>query len=403
MQTALSCEFKDTRDGQDADAILRSCVHCGFCTATCPTYQLLGDELDGPRGRIYLIKGLVEGKPAGRGTQVHLDRCLTCRACETTCPSGVAYGRLLDIGRKHIEAKVRRPFTERILRYLLRKTLPYPRRFVPLLRLGQWLRPLLPAALRGMIPAKAHAVAWQASSHPRKMLLFAGCVQPWLTPNTNRATARVLNRLGIRAVTPNAAGCCGAISHHMAASDEARVFARRNIDAWWPHLESGFEAIVCTASGCGAMIKDYPELLCEDPHYARKAERISAVALDLCEVLGELDLALLTIRPHTPRRIAFHSPCTLQHAQQLNGVTETLLRRLGFDLTRVPNGHLCCGSAGVYSLLQRTLSQPLQQNKVAALQSDRPQLIATANVGCQMVLQPLANVPVRHWIELLDP
>ncbi|MEE8262677.1 MAG: glycolate oxidase subunit GlcF [Gammaproteobacteria bacterium] len=403
MQTALASEFKDTSDGREADTILRTCTHCGFCTATCPTYQLLGDELDGPRGRIYLIKGLLEGKEAGRATQVHLDRCLTCRACETTCPSGVAFSRLLDIGRKHIEAKVQRPPLERLTRYLLRKTLPYPGRFGSVLRLAQWLRPLMPSSLKRAIPVKTRALPWLQGDHRRKMLLFEGCVQPALAPNTNRAAARVLDRLGILAVRATAAGCCGAISHHMAAGDEAQGLARRNIDAWWPHIQEGAEAIVCTASGCGAMIKDYAQILRKDPNYADKAAQIATMAMDPCEVLGELDLNALTIRPDIPKRLAFHSPCTLQHAQQLNGITEALLRRLGFELTRVPDSHLCCGSAGVYSLLQRPLARRLLHNKVEALQADQPALIATANIGCQMYMQQAADVPIRHWIELLDP
>ena len=400
MQTQLSTSFKATPTGQEADRILRSCVHCGFCNATCPTYQLLGDELDGPRGRIYLIKNLLESNHASRTTQLHLDRCLTCRACETTCPSGVEYGRLADIGRAVVEKMVARPWPERLTRRLLRAILPYPKRFTPLLRLGQMLRPLLPAALARSVPPRQNAAAWPVARHTRKMLLLDGCVQPGIAPNINAATARVLDRLGITVQVPKGAGCCGAVSYHLNAQDEARDFMRRNIDAWWPHIEGGAEAIIITASGCGAMVKEYGHILCDDPAYGEKAQRISDLTKDIAEVLWQ-EKDNLNIQ-HQDAKLAYHSPCTLQHGQKLPGMVENLLLHCGFTLTAVPDAHLCCGSAGTYSILQKELSQKLLQNKLAALQSGAPAVIATANIGCLTHLQSRSEVPVRHWIELLE-
>jgi glycolate dehydrogenase iron-sulfur subunit len=401
MQTALADFIKHTPDGQEADRILRSCVHCGFCTATCPTYQLLGDERDGPRGRIYLIKGLLEGQAAGRATQIHLDRCLTCRACETTCPSGVQYGHLVDIGRQQIEQRVRRPLAERLSRFALGKLIPYPHRFRTLLRMGQLLRPFLPEPLRRFIPKRSRAAPWPHQVHKRQMLLLEGCVQPALAPAINTAAARILDRWGITAI--RAEGCCGAISYHLSAVKEALVFVRANIDRWWPFVEKGAEAIVSTASGCGTLIKDYGYLLRHDPHYAEKARRISALTRDISEVVDREDLSTLIPPAPRVRRIAFQAPCSLQHGQKLGGMTESLLQRLGFELTPVMDSHLCCGSAGVYSLLQRSLARPLLQNKIKNLQAGQPDLIATANIGCYSFLQQAASVPVKHWIELLDP
>jgi glycolate oxidase iron-sulfur subunit len=398
MQTSLTKLIKNTPAGQEADRILRACVHCGFCNATCPTYQLLGDELDGPRGRIYLIKSLLEGQTPGQSTRIHLDRCLTCRACETTCPSGVRYGHLLDIGRQQVEQQVRRPLVEGFQRFCLRKLLPYPNRVSVLLRIARFLQPLLPASLRRMIPSQASDKPWPSSRHPRRMLILSGCVQPAMASNINASTARVLDRLGITLLP--AEGCCGAISHHLSATEEALGFMRRNIDAWWPAIESGGEAIVSTASGCGAMIKDYGYLLRNDARYSAKAARVSDLARDISEVLIQEDMSGLQ-QPATCR-IAFHSPCSLQHGQKLGGVTESLLRKLGFQLTQVRNAHLCCGSAGSYSLLQRSLARRLLKDKVKALEAERPDLIATANIGCQHFLREEARVPVRHWIELLD-
>ncbi len=389
MQTRLADFIRDSHEGQEADAILRTCVHCGFCTATCPTYQLLGDELDGPRGRIYLIKQVLEGQAPSRKTQLHLDRCLTCRSCETTCPSGVRYGRLVDIGRVTVEAAVPRPTGERLARRLLRWLVPYPRRFGPLLRLGQTFRPLLPEILRAKVPPRRVAGPWPARPHPRTLIALAGCAQALMTPDTNAATARILDRLGIRLVEAPQAGCCGALPHHLAAEDEALAMVRRNIDAWWPLVEAGAEAILVTASGCGTMVKDYGTLLAHDPIYADKAARIAALARDPGEVLAmelarpEAATLLAAVRAGS-RCIAFHSPCSLQHGQKLPGLVEGILVRLGFELTPVADGHLCCGSAGSYSLLQPELSRRLRDNKLASLSAGGATCIATANVGCQV-------------------
>lgn len=401
MQTRLAEDIRATPMGREADAILRSCVHCGFCTATCPTYQLLGDELDGPRGRIYLIKQVLEGQSPTRRTQLHLDRCLTCRACETTCPSGVRYGRLLDIGRAVVERRVPRRLAQRLARAALLTVVPYAHRFSLLLRLGQVLRPLLPAQLRRKLPARRAPGPWPERAHPRRMLALAGCVQAAATPRTNAAAARVLDRLGIRLTLAPQAGCCGALAHHLGDEDAARAQMRRNIDAWWPHIEAGAEALVLTASGCAVMVKDYGTLLADDPAYAVKAARVSAMTRDLVEVLEREDLTLLGVQG-AGQRIAFHAPCTLQHGQRLAGRVEAVLVRLGFALVAVPDAHLCCGSAGAYSLLQPTLARRLRDDKLAALQAGGPALIATANIGCQLHLASASELPVRHWVELID-
>ena len=404
MQTQLADFIRDSHQGQEADAILRSCVHCGFCTATCPTYQLLGDELDGPRGRIYLIKQVLEGQTPSRKTQIHLDRCLTCRSCETTCPSGVRYGRLVDIGRAAVEAAVPRPWDERLARRLLRWLVPSRVRFGLFLGLGQLFRPLLPASLKAKVPPRRIAGPWPTAPRPRTLLALAGCAQAAATPDTNAAAARVLDRLGIRLVEAPRAGCCGALPHHLGAEEEALAMIRRNIDAWWPQVEAGAEAILVTASGCGAMVKDYGALLAQDPVYADKAARIAALARDPSEVLA-VELARPDVSlplPGAGRKIAFHSPCSLQHGQKLPGLAEGLLTRLGYELTPVADSHLCCGSAGSYSLLQPTLARQLRDNKLASLAAGGPECIATANVGCQLHLESGTRLPVRHWIELVD-
>lgn len=398
MQTQLADFIKHSRAGQEAESILRSCVHCGFCNATCPTYQLLGDELDGPRGRIYLIKQLLEGETATAKTQQHLDRCLTCRACETTCPSGVQYGRLLDIGRDLLETGVKRSWRQALLRRLLLIGLPYPRRFARLAVIGTYLRPLLPQRLRAKLPPRQTVESWPASRHQRRMLILQGCVQPTLAPSINAATARVLDKLGISLVP--IANCCGALPYHLNAQADGLEMMRRVIDACWPHLENGIEAIVSTASGCGVTVKDYGLLLSNDPLYAEKAARISALCKDIAEILQTEDLSALQ---SVPRKIAFHSPCTLQHGQGLNGVVENLLTGLGFSLTTVADAHSCCGSAGTYSILQPELASRLQAAKIAALQAEQPELIATANIGCWLQLREKSDVPVLHWIELLLP
>ncbi|MFL9960907.1 glycolate oxidase subunit GlcF [Paraburkholderia sediminicola] len=421
MQTNLSDAAQTLSRADEAERILRSCVHCGFCNATCPTYQLLGNELDGPRGRIYLIKQMLEGEPVTRKTQLHLDRCLTCRNCETTCPSGVNYHALLDIGRAELERRVPRPAAERLLREGLRRAIPHPAVFDALLKTGRALRPFLPAALGRKIPKRGdRPKARPAPRHPRTMLMLEGCVQPALSPNTNAAAARVLDRLGISIVNAERAGCCGATDYHLNAQDAGLARARRNIDAWWPAIEAGAEAVVQTASGCGAFVKEYGHLLRDDPRYAAKAQRVSELAQDLVEVLArepldglqtdsQADSAMNSpaASPAEPpaqkqRRIAFHCPCTLQHAQKLGGAVESILQRLGFDLTTVPDAHLCCGSAGTYSITQPELAQRLRNNRLDALESGNPELIVTANIGCQTHLDSAGRTPVRHWIELVE-
>ena len=417
MKTNLAEFIKSTPEGKEADGILRSCVHCGFCTATCPTYQLLGDELDSPRGRIYLMKEVLEGNQVTAKTQMHLDRCLTCRACETTCPSGVQYGRLVDIGRNIVDQHVRRPLSQSIVRNALRFVLPRPALFKPLLKIGQSVRPLLPAVLKKKIPKPVESyIEWPAPRHARKMLVLEGCVQPSLAPDINPATARVLDRLGISLIKAEAAGCCGAVTFHLNKQHEALDYMRRNIDAWWPHVQAGIEAVVITASGCGTMVKEYGHLLARDPAYAEKAARISELSKDISEVifaerdkleglfgssLSSFTSPLSSASPAKPR-VAFHSPCSLQHGLQIRGMVEALLVSAGFELTLVPDSHLCCGSAGTYSILQPELSQRLLRNKVAALESGEPALLATANIGCLTHIQSGTALKVNHWINILD-
>src|SRR5512146_2824350 len=407
MQPALAPFIKDTPEGREADALLRKCVHCGFCSATCPTYQLLGDELDGPRGRIYLIKQTLEGNTPSERTRLHLDRCLTCRACETTCPSGVQYGRLLDIGRYVVEQRLRRPPLESLKRSGLRTVIPNPNLFNRLLTVGRLTRPLLPESLKRKVPPKpVPAKSWPQNDHTRKMVVLEGCVQPGLSPATNAAAARVLDRLGVTLVRAQGAGCCGAVSYHLNDHDDALNYVRRNIDAWWPFVQKGAEAIVMTASGCGTMVKDYGYLLSGDPAYAEKARRISELTRDISEIIiagkdklrgtGDKRLEAGT------GRVAFHAPCSLQHGLKLKGQVEALLIDLGFDLVPVPDAHLCCGSAGTYSILQPELSQRLLANKIKALTAESPAAILTANIGCQSHLQTVTDLPVRHWIEALD-
>ena len=396
MQTQLADFIRDTPEGREADAILRKCVHCGFCTATCPTYQLLGDELDGPRGRIYLVKQMLEGAPPTAKTQLHLDRCLSCRSCETTCPSGVQYGRLADIGRGIVEQKVRRGAWDRMQRAVLGAVLPRTGLFSFLLFLGRLFRPILPDTLKSKIPAKSDAGAWPAPRHARRMLALAGCVQPALAPRINAAAARVLDRAGISLVETPGAGCCGALRFHLNDQEAGRNDMRALIDAWWPSIErSEIEAIVMTASGCGSFVRDFVHHFQEDPAYREKAARISALTRDLSEVVEPTE-------KKSNGRVAFQSPCSLQHGQQLRGKVETLLAAAGYELTPVADGHLCCGSAGTYSILQAGLSGQLRERKLAALSAGGPEIIATANIGCLSQLQGGTQTPVKHWIELLE-
>jgi len=404
MQTQLADFIRETPDGREADAILRACVHCGFCTATCPTYQLLGDELDGPRGRIYLIKQVLEGVAPTDHTRTHLDRCLTCRSCETTCPSGVRYGHLVDIGRAVVEQQAPRPPQARAARWLLRKGLLSGPLFRLALHTGRALSPLLPPGIRRKLPEVRRAGAWPAPRHPTKMIALDACVQSAIAPDIDAALARVLDRIGISLIHVPAAGCCGAVSYHLSAQDEALDIVRRNIDTWWPHLDRDAAAVVVSASGCGVMVKDYGYLLRNDPAYAEKAARISELARDPVEIIGAewKRLAPLVMMDRGALRVAFHSPCTLQHGQKLSGRVEEILSAIGLELTPVPDPHLCCGSAGTYSILQPNLAQPLRDNKVAALESGKPETIATANIGCLTHIAGGTRLPVRHWIELLD-
>ena len=400
MQTQLAEFIRDTPEGREADAILRKCVHCGFCTATCPTYQLLGDDLDGPRGRIYLIKRALEGAEVTGKTRLHLDRCLTCRACETTCPSGVQYGRLADIGRAVVEARTTRAPWDRLKRSALAFGIARAGVFAFFLRLGQAARPLLPQVLRKKIPGRARAPgAWPAPRHARKVLALAGCVQPALAPSINAAAARVLDRMGVSLVEAPGAGCCGAVRFHLNRQADGLDDMRALIDAWWPLIERGeVEAIAMTASGCGVTVREYGQLLAHDPRYRDKAARVAALAKDLCEIVP------LDALPQGPSRgrVAFQSPCSLQHGQQIRGRVEALLARAGYELTPVRDGHLCCGSAGTYSLLQPELSTELRSRKLACLEEGSPETIATANIGCLAHLQAATSSPVRHWVELLD-
>ena len=401
MQTALADFIRDTPEGQRAEQILRACVHCGFCTATCPTYQLLGDELDGPRGRIYQIKQVFEGAPPTPTLQRHLDRCLTCRACETTCPSGVNYHLLLDIGREQVERLQPRPAPQRLLRKAMSWIFATPSRFAPLLGMARLTRPLLPGGLRNKIVPAPRKVAAVTRPARRRMLVLDGCVQPALAPNINQSAARVLSQLGISLHTVNPGTCCGALPHHLSEPEKARALARANIDAWLPLLPQEAEAIVVTASGCGAHIKDYPHLLADDPHYREKAQQVAALARDLVEVLRDEDLQQLPLSP-SAERTAVHTPCTLQHGLGLNGEIEALLDKLGYRLTAIEEGHLCCGSAGTYSLTQPQLSAQLRERKLRALNVDQPQRIVTAKIGCLGQLQDTDGVPVMHWIDLLE-
>lgn len=415
MQTQLAPEFQNTPDGQQAEAILRKCVHCGFCTATCPTYQLLGDELDGPRGRIYLIKQVLEGATPTRKTQLHLDRCLTCRNCESTCPSGVQYGHLIDIGRKLVDERVPRPASERAVRWALKEGLPSPL-FSPAMKLGQAVRSLLPEALQAKVPPKQSAGDWPVRVHARKMLMLEGCVQPAMMPNINSATARVLDAAGIECVSAAKAGCCGAVKFHLNDQDGGKAEMRRNIDAWWPYVESGVEAIVMNASGCGVTVKDYGHIFKDEAAYADKAARISALTRDLSELLPAIapalkeKLAALSASGAAAKsasKMVFHPPCTLQHGQQLRGGVEQHLGELGFEIRLAScESHLCCGSAGTYSVLNPDISYQLRDRKLANLAASQdaaaPEVIVSANIGCITHLQSGTQTPVRHWVEVLD-
>ena len=406
MQTNLSPEYQGTADGQAAEAILRKCVHCGFCTATCPTYQLLGDELDGPRGRIYLMKQVLEGAQPTRKTQLHLDRCLTCRNCETTCPSGVQYGHLVDIGRKLVDAKVPRPMGENVLRWALKEGLPSPL-FAPAMKMGQLVRELLPASLKAKVPAPQNKGQWPTATHARKVLMLGGCVQPAMMPNINFATARVLDAAGIQTVLAQGEGCCGAVKYHLNDQTGGIANMRNNIDAWWPYIEptdgQGVEAIVMNVSGCGAMVKDYGHILAGDPLYEAKAKRVSELTRDLSELLPALVQHLQPKLQNKVDKLAYHPPCTLQHGQKLKGGVEAGLTALGFEIqTACRDAHLCCGSAGTYSVMNPEIATTLRDRKLEVLAEVNASTIVSANIGCITHLQSGTTTPVRHWVEVLD-
>jgi len=408
VETHLVDRLVGTPDGDDAELNLRRCVHCGFCLATCPTYKLLGDERDSPRGRIYLMKQVVEGAAPTLATLQHLDRCLTCRNCETTCPSGVEYGHLVDVGRKLVEEQVRRPLGERVVRALLREGLTRRWLFGPAMRIGQLVRPMLPAVLRDKVPARREPGQWPSRTHARKVLLLNGCTQPAMMPSIDAATARVLDRVGIEAIVERRSGCCGAIRHHLNDTEGALQQVRRNIDAWIPHLDAGVEVVLVNASGCGAMVKEYAHLLRADPAYAQKAKRVVEATRDPAEWLpGELASHADAIRERVrdgavATRVAFHPPCTLQHGQRIRGAVEGWLASVGVKPLYVPDAHLCCGSAGTYSVLQPELAMQLRSNKLEALHSGGPAQVLSANIGCIAHLQAGTPTPVRHWVEWVD-
>ncbi|MDH5445204.1 MAG: glycolate oxidase subunit GlcF [Gammaproteobacteria bacterium] len=397
MQTQISKKFLDTPSGQTADRILRNCVHCGFCTATCPTYQLLGDELDGPRGRIYLIKQLLEGNKATSKTRQHLDRCLTCRNCETTCPSGVDYSHLLDIGRSVVHEQTRRSLYETLLRKALLWALPNPQRFSSLIKLGKLFSFILPASLKKAFPDNTQLPAWPSQPHKRKILLLEGCVQPSLAPEINHATASLLNKLGIETIRVKQT-CCGALAHHLTEEQKALSTIKQNIDTWWPYIDEGIEAIISNASGCGVMVKDYAYLLKDDPQYSKKAETVSSLTRDISELIQQESLPNIS----NSNNIGVHIPCTLQHGQKLSGITETVLKSAGFNILDHKDKHLCCGSAGTYSITQKKLSQRLLNNKLDNLMENEPDVIVTGNIGCLLHLRSQSPVPVMHWVELMD-
>lgn len=401
MHVELADSMRDNPMAGQARDLISACVHCGFCLATCPTYLDRADERDSPRGRIYLLKQLLETGEAGEPTRTHLDRCLSCRSCETTCPSGMQYGRLLDIGRGMVEQVAPRSPSQRLFRRLLREGLSRPRLFALGLRIGQWFRPLLPRTLKRQIPVRQRLLPVPEGATGRSMLVLDGCVQAAATPRTNNAAGRILARLGIELLAAPTAGCCGAVNHHLGAAEAGLDNMRRNIDAWWPFVENGAEAIISSATGCGSMITEYGHLLAHDPAYAEKAARITSLHRDIADVLQGENLKQLASN-RTVGRVAVHTPCSQQHALKRSGQVQDILARAGFDLVATRDDHLCCGSAGTYSILQRQSSQRLRQRKLAALTGDSPDLIVTANVGCQLHLANDIGPPVVHWLELLD-
>lgn len=402
MKTSITHTHLETHHGKEANRILRNCVHCGFCNATCPTYQLTGDELDGPRGRIYLIKQVLEGKRPGRHTQTHLDRCLTCRNCESTCPSGVDYGQLVDIGRMLVSEQSQRTLTDRFRRFAVRKLFLAKPLFNTAIAGAQFFRGVLPTAIKQKLPVKTRRLLpWPDNEHQRKIIMLQGCVQPALQPNIDRAAAIVLDRLGIQTLRIPQAACCGGISHHLDAFDEARAYIKNNIDAWWPYIENiHVEAIISTASGCGVTISEYGHMLANDDEYRLKAARVSELSRDLSEIVARESLPATSVNDPLSK-VAFHPPCTLQHGQQITGIVESILKASGRQLVAFQESHLCCGSAGTYSILQKSMAEQLRDRKLKHIESGQPDVIATANIGCLLHLQSGTDIPVKHWVELL--
>lgn len=425
MQTRFLPEALKEPAMQASEKILRTCVHCGFCTATCPTYLLLGDELDSPRGRIYMIKDMLErGQPASADVVKHIDRCLSCLSCMTTCPSGVDYMHLVDHARAHVEATYKRPFSDRALRVMLAKILPYPWRFrvaLSFAKLGSGLVPLLKSVpdIGPRLNAMIALLPKSKTRHPMKVpplkkpmpargrvAILKGCAQSVLDPGINEATKRVLNRMGLDIIEPKGEGCCGALVHHMGRDEESHHFAKRNIDAWIKEIDGkGLDAIVITTSGCGTTVKDYGHLFRNDPAYADKAARVSALAKDVTEVIEKFGLP--QIATVTGRIVAYHSACSMQHGQQLRDGPKKILKEAGFIVKDVPEGHICCGSAGTYNMLQPELSGQLRSRKTKNILATKPDIIATGNLGCMTQIgkgieEVGYRTPVVHTIELVD-
>ena len=420
MQTNFTAEQLSDPGVAESEKILRKCVHCGFCTATCPTYVTLGNELDSPRGRIYLIKDMLENnRPADKQVVTHIDRCLSCLACMTTCPSGVNYMHLVDHARAHIEKTYKRPLMNRITRGLLALVLPYPGRFRASLYAARLGRPFAPLfrALPGLKPMAAMLELAPASvpqpskyakpgSHAGtgqkrgRVAILTGCAQPVLDPGINEAAISLLTRLGVEVVVPQGEGCCGALVHHMGREDQALDSARRNVDVWTQAIEDGgLDAIIVTTSGCGTTIKDYGHMLRLDPAYAEKAARISALAKDVTEYLSTLDLPIVEAKGMT---VAYHSACSLQHGQKVTMPPKLLLKAAGFTVKDPPEGHLCCGSAGTYNIMQPEISERLKARKVRNIEKTRPDVIAAGNIGCMTQIGSATGIPVVHTVELLN-
>ncbi len=384
-----------------ATEIIRSCVHCGMCNASCPTYQLTGDELEGPRGRIYLIKGILETGETSDVARTHLDQCLVCRSCEASCPSGVKYGELLELTKPHIESSNRSPLRLRIKRYLIVQIVPNKVLFSMFFAVGRLLKPLLSSNLKILIPERASLQASRRVAHKRKALLLSTCAQSVVRPSIDTAAIKIFDRLGITLIPVAGAGCCGALALHCGYEEKAIVQAKANIDAWWPYIELGAESIIATSSGCGLQLKGYERLLKEFPDYSAKSKYLAGLIKDPIELIDDQKLSAVT-KDSDRCSIAFQSPCSQQHGLKINGRVEAVLERLGWNFTKVKDPHLCCGSAGSYSILYPETSARLREEKLNALSQGSPELIVTANIGCQLHLGAKSAVPVIHWLELIE-